>query len=52
MKKLDTFEEYNLTAYEKGELKSTTPSKAALAKFKDALNIRHSGLDPESSALI
>ncbi len=36
MKKLDTFEKDLLAAYEKGELKSTSPSKAKLAKFKAA----------------
>ena len=36
MKKLDALEEDILTAYEKGELKSTSPSKARLAKFKAA----------------
>lgn len=36
MKKLDAFEEDMLTAYEKGELQSTSPSKAELAKFKAA----------------
>jgi predicted DNA binding CopG/RHH family protein len=36
MKKLDAFEQDLLTAYEKGELKSTSPSKAKLAKFKAA----------------
>jgi predicted DNA binding CopG/RHH family protein len=36
MKKLDAFELDILTAYEKGELKSTSPSKAKLAKFKAA----------------
>jgi len=36
MKKLDAFEEAILAAYEKGEFKSTSPSKAALAKFKAA----------------
>jgi predicted DNA binding CopG/RHH family protein len=36
MKKLDAFEEDILSAYEKGELKSTSPSKAELAKFKAA----------------
>ncbi len=36
MKKLDTFEEDILTAYEKDELKSTSPSQADLAKFKAA----------------
>ena len=36
MKKLDAFEEEILAAYEKGELKSNSPSKAKLAKFKAA----------------
>jgi len=36
LKKLDAFEQDILTAYEKGELKSTSPSKAKLAKFKAA----------------
>ena len=36
MKKLDAHEENILSAYEKGELKSTSPSKADLAKFKAA----------------
>ena len=36
MKKLDGYEEEILTAYEKGELKSTSPSKTDLAKFKAA----------------
>lgn len=36
MKKLDVYEEDILTAYEKGELKSTSPSKENLAKFKAA----------------
>ncbi len=36
MKKFDAFEQDILTAYEKGELKSTSPSKAKLAKFKAA----------------
>ncbi len=36
MKKLDAFEKDILTAYEKGELKSTSPSKTKLAKFKAA----------------
>ena len=36
MKKLDALEKDILAAYEKGELKSTAPSKAALAKFKAA----------------
>jgi predicted DNA binding CopG/RHH family protein len=34
MKKLDAFEKDILDAYEKGELKTTSPSKARLAKFK------------------
>ena len=36
MKKIDAFEKDLLAAYEKGELKSTSPSKAKLAKFKAA----------------
>jgi predicted DNA binding CopG/RHH family protein len=36
MKKLDAFEQDILTDYEQGELKSTSPSKANLAKFKAA----------------
>lgn len=36
MKKLDAFESNILTAYEKDELKSTSPSRAKLAKFKAA----------------
>ena len=36
MKKIDAFEKDILAAYEKGELKSTSPSKAKLAKFKAA----------------
>ena len=36
MKKLDAFEKEVLAAYKKGELKSTAPSKAKLAKFKAA----------------
>ena len=36
MKKLDTLEKDILAAYEKGELKSTSPSKTVLAKFKAA----------------
>jgi predicted DNA binding CopG/RHH family protein len=36
MKKLDAYEEELLTAYEKGELNSTSPSKADLTKFKAA----------------
>lgn len=36
MKKLDALEKDLLTAYEKGELKSTSPSKVKLAKFKAA----------------
>ena len=36
MKKLDLFEQDVLNAYEKDELKSTSPSRAKLAKFKAA----------------
>lgn len=36
MKKLDAFEKDILSAYEKCQLKSTSPSKAKLAKFKAA----------------
>ncbi len=36
MKKFDAFEKDILDAYEKGELKSASPSKARLAKFKAA----------------
>ena len=36
MKKLDTFEKEILDAYEKGELKSTSPSKEEFSKFKVA----------------
>lgn len=36
MKKLDAYEKEILTAYEKGELKSVSPSKAKLAKYKAA----------------
>ena len=36
MKKLDAFEKDILAAYEKGEFKSTSPSRAKLAKFKAA----------------
>src|SRR5674476_904061 len=36
MKKLDAYENEILSAYEKGKLKSTSPSKAELAKFKAA----------------
>ena len=36
MKKLDKFEKEILAEYDKGELKSTAPSKAKLAKFKAA----------------
>nr|QLG20448.1 hypothetical protein [uncultured bacterium]QLG20490.1 hypothetical protein [uncultured bacterium] len=36
MKKIDAFEKEILDAYEKGNLKSTSPSKAKLAKFKAA----------------
>ena len=36
MKKLDKFEKEILAEYDKGELKSTSPSKASLTKFKAA----------------
>ena len=36
MKKTDQFEKDILAAYEKGELKSSSPSKSKLAKFKAA----------------
>ncbi len=36
MKELDAFEKDLLAAYERGEFKSTSPSKAKLAKFKAA----------------
>lgn len=36
MKKLDTYEHEILSAYEKGELKSSSPSKTELAKFRAA----------------
>lgn len=36
MKKLDTYEEELLAAYDKGELKSNSPSQADLSKFKAA----------------
>lgn len=36
MKKLDQFEEDILSDYDKGELKSTSPSKNELTKFKAA----------------
>lgn len=36
MKKLDKFEKEILAKYDKGELTSTAPSKATLAKFKAA----------------
>ncbi len=36
MKKPDLLEQDILNAYEKGELKSTSPSRAKLAKFKAA----------------
>ena len=36
MKKLDAYEKGLLTAYEKGELQSTSPSKADRTKFKAA----------------
>ncbi len=39
MNKLDEFEEDILGAYETGELKSTSPSKAELAKFKAAASV-------------
>jgi predicted DNA binding CopG/RHH family protein len=36
MKKLDAFEEDLLVSFEKGEFKSTSPSKTDLGKFKAA----------------
>ncbi len=36
MKKLDDYEEEILDAYEKGELKTASPTKADLVKFKAA----------------
>ena len=36
MKKLDKFEKEILAEYDRGELKSTSPSKARLTKFKAA----------------
>ena len=36
MKKLDKFENEILAEYDRGELKSTSPSKARLTKFKAA----------------
>lgn len=36
MRKLDAFEKDILAAYERGELKTTSPSKAKLSKFKAA----------------
>jgi len=36
MKKADQFEKEMLTAYDEGELKSLSPSKASLTKFKAA----------------
>lgn len=36
MKKPDRFEQDILSAYDKGELRSTAPSKSKLAKFKAA----------------
>ncbi len=36
MKKLDKFEKEILAEYDKGKLKSTSPSKARLTKFKAA----------------
>ena len=55
MKKLDAFEKDLVAAYETGELKSTSPTKRDLNKFKAAaiatfikdrrINIRLSSLD-------
>lgn len=39
MKKLDALEKDILAAYEKGKLKSMSPSKARLAKFKAAASL-------------
>lgn len=36
MKKRDTFDEDILAAYDKGELKSISPTKARLKKYQDA----------------
>lgn len=36
MKKCDTIEEDILTAYEKGEIRSISPSKALLKKYRDS----------------
>ena len=36
MKKRDAYEQDLLTAYEKGELQSSSPSRADLSKFKAA----------------
>lgn len=36
MKKLDAYEEAILAAYDKGKLRSTSPSKTKLTKFKAA----------------
>jgi predicted DNA binding CopG/RHH family protein len=36
MQKIDAYEEDLLAAYEKGQIKSTSPSKAELATFKAA----------------
>jgi hypothetical protein len=53
MKKLDAFEQDIQAAYERGELKYTSPSKTDLAKFKAAtatfikdrrINIGHSSV--------
>ena len=38
MNKLDDFEQEVLVAYEKGELKSISPSKVELTKFKAAVS--------------
>lgn len=56
MKKLDAYEEEILIAFEKGELKSTSPSKENLAKFEATtsatlaedkqINIHSSSPDP------
>lgn len=59
MKKLDASEKEILDAYEKGELKSTPPSKAKLAKFKAAalvaspssLTLRSGGARPKRRAV-
>jgi hypothetical protein len=41
MNKLDAYEAELLAAYEKGELRSTSLSKADLAKFKAAASVLH-----------